>query len=154
MIKKLRIIALLSVAVLLSGCGILGLFMSPDVTGAIIVDDNGGQNLSSVTITVRSDGGRVRGLEYELQLANGTSLSAANAVLYEGTIDVPALASETVTVSRSQIDQYMTANSEVQNSPGGYYVLLHLDPNQRVPEVFSDFQNKQANSDGLYEWVP
>jgi len=151
MSKTLRIIAALSVAIVVSGCAFL---FPPAVTGSVSVDDNNGSNLSSVTITVGSTGGAVPGLDYELQLANGTSLSASNAVLYAGTIDVPAGSTETATITRAQIDAYMTAQGEVQNSPGGYYILLHLDQNDRQPEIFADFLDQQAESNGQYQWVP
>lgn len=151
MIKPLRLTAVLSLAIVVSGCAFL---LPPAVSGSVVVDDDNGTNVSAVTITVGSTGGAVPGLDFELQLANGTSLSASNAVLYAGTIDVPAGDTETVTISRTQIDDYMAAEGEVQNSPGGYYILLHLDQNDRRPEVFADSQDQQAESDGEYQWVP
>ncbi|AHC15790.1 hypothetical protein [Salinispira pacifica] len=148
-----RIASLFVMVMVLGGCsGVLGLLtgFNPGVS-TVVVDDTGSKGISEIDIVFTNAGPALDAVAYAVVLSNGTSLSyASDAVIYEDSVDLKAGGTQTVSVNRELIDEFM-AESQETVSDGNYYVGVILDPLSRVND--EDRADNQAVSQGEFNFT-
>ena len=125
-------IALVGLAVaLLAGCGgLFGLILGRDL-GIQQVSVSSGSSLEQVLIQFANYGGSERNVEFAIVISADDTVTLADTIIYEGTFDITFNSSEQITVTRTEIDGWLTT----QPSPGGYYYGVFVDPYDEISET-------------------